>query len=214
MEEAPEEHNVSSADYWSARYQKGDNPWDLGRETPVFAALRLQPDIPSPSDSYAPTVVIPGCGFGHDALAYAESGYEVTAVDFAPEPLEYLRSQARLLQVQLHTLERDIFNLPSERTAAYDLCLEYTCYCAIEPERRQEYVNVLAAIMKPQGIVAGLFFPMDEVERTAPPYTVYEQEIREQFEQAGFVLIRNEIPAESHPARAGRERLMLFRYNR
>lgn len=52
---------------------------------------------------------------------------------------------------------------------------------------------------------------MDEVERVGPPFTVREDEIHAQFEEVGFVLISSDIPRESHPARAGREKLMIFR---
>lgn len=202
--------DVNRPDYWSARYRRGDTPWDLGQETPAFVALLKRFDFPKPIDGYRPRVAVPGCGYGHDALLFAEHGYQVTAIDFAPEPLEYLRSMARLRGVELEILCADVFTLSTTHRACFDVVLEYTCYCAIDPRRRQEYAHVIAAILKPKGILAGLFFPLDDIERTQPPFTVHESEIREQFGAAGLVLISSEVPLESHPARAGRERLMLF----
>jgi len=210
-EEAPVASNVSSPTYWSERYRRGDTPWDLGTETPAFIALVERIDFPKPTEHWRPAVVVPGCGYGHDALMLARRGYEVTAVDFAPEQLEYLEHTARLAGLELRTLCCNVFDLPSTHPNAFDIVLEYTCYCAIDPAQRQDYANALAAIVKPNGIVAGLFFPFDETERSGPPFSVREDEIRSQFERAGFVLLSSELPIESHPSRAGRERLMLFR---
>lgn len=203
--------DVSSPHYWSERYQRGDTPWDLGNPTPAFAALVERLDFPKPTAQYRPHVVIPGCGYGHDALLLAQRGYAVTAVDFAPEPLEVLKQNAHLLGIEVQTLCMDVFALPTHRPAAFDVVLEYTCYCAINPTRRQEYAHAVSALLKPNGIVAGLFFPLDEIERTQPPYSVRIDEIRTHFETAGLVLIANEVPLESHPARAGREQLLMFR---
>ena len=203
------DHN--SSEYWSQRYQTGNNQWDLGKETAVFKTLLDTSPYFSQPPEQPFSVLIPGCGFGHDAIAFAQRGFEVTALDFAPEPLEYLAQQARMNNVRLNILERDVFTLSWDLPSSFDIVIEYACYCAIDPARRQEYANVLASTLKPGGIVAGLFFPMDEVVRTSPPFSVHDEEIHQQFEKAGFVLVSSELPRESHPARAGRERLMIFR---
>jgi SAM-dependent methyltransferase len=203
--------DVNSPQYWSQRYRSGNTQWDLGGPTPAFVALVERIDFPKPTESWIPRVVVPGCGYGHDALMLAQRGYAVTAVDFAEEPLEYLQQNARLLGVNVETVCSDVFELPRLYRGAFDIVLEYTCYCAIDPNRRQEYAHTLAALLKPNGLVAGLFFPLDEIERSGPPFTVRVDEICAHFDQAGFVLIERQIPLESHPARAGREQLMMFR---
>ncbi len=203
--------DCNTADFWSQRYQTGDHGWDLGNETAVFAALRGRHPLFTLSPGEQLSLAIPGCGFGHDALAFARSGFHVSAIDFAHEPLRYLSEQAHQEGLELAVLERDIFTLGWDLANSFDRVLEYTCYCAIDPNRRAEYAKVMSTIIKPGGYLAGLFFPMDEVERVGPPFTVREDEIHAQFEEVGFVLISSDIPRESHPARAGREKLMIFR---
>ncbi len=205
------QQDCNNADFWSERYQTGDHKWDLGGETAVFQALRGRHPLFSLSPGQQLSLAIPGCGFGHDALAFAREGFQVSAIDFAHEPLEYLREEAQRQNLAMSILERDIFTLGWDLAASFDRILEYTCYCAIDPARRQEYAHVMATILKAGGYLAGLFFPMDEVEREGPPFTVREEDIRAQFEQEGLVLVSSDIPRESHPARAGRERLMIFR---
>lgn len=202
---------VNSPQYWSSRYRSGDTPWDLGRETPALQALLQRVDFPHPTHFYQPHVAVPGCGYGHDALLVAEHGYRVAAIDFASEPLEYLQQMARLRGLSIDTVCSDVFTLPLHYHEHFDIVYEYTCYCAIDPSRRQEYATCIAAILKPNGILAGLFFPLDDLERIGPPFTVREEEIRTHFEHAGLVLIESQVPFESHPARAGREQLMIFR---
>lgn len=201
----------NSADYWSERYRSGDAPWDLREETAVFAAMRQTHPLFMPRSEESRTLLVPGCGFGHDAIAFAKAGYHVTAVDFAPEPLENLRAAADHAGLRISMLERDVFTLGWDLGQSFDVVLEYTCYCALDPARRNEYVQMLGTVTRPGGLVAGLFFPLDDVERSGPPYTVHEADIYHQFEDAGFICVSSDIPRESHPARAGRERLMIFR---
>ena len=75
--------NVNKLDFWENIYKKDDIGWDLNGPTPTFEkiALKLKPG----------KVIILGCGRGHDAITFAELGFEVTAVDFAPSAVSYLK---------------------------------------------------------------------------------------------------------------------------
>ena len=39
------------------------------------------------------TVVVPGCGRGHEVVELARRGFEVTAIDFAPAAIEALSTK-------------------------------------------------------------------------------------------------------------------------
>ena len=50
-----------SQDYWEARYQSGDMPWEKGAPSPgLVDFLAAHPDLARG------TVCVPGCGTGHD----------------------------------------------------------------------------------------------------------------------------------------------------
>ena len=107
---------VNRADYWSEAYKEGRTGWDLGTPTPVFEDLLFNPgQLPDGSRAFEPgKTLIPCSGHGYDALLFALHGFEVTAVDFAPEPLRRLAGAAEDEGVSLNSL---LVNLLSQFSA-------------------------------------------------------------------------------------------------
>lgn len=204
---------IDTPDYWAERYASGQTGWDMKDETPVFRGLRLRGEFPVSAVQHgqAATLFVPGCGYGYDALAFARAGYRVTAVDFAAEPLQVLQDNAVSSNVNVAIVQADVFALPENRfTGTFSAVLEYTCYCALPPERRAEYARVLADSLAPDGWLVALLFPTDG--RTGgPPFAIDPEEAQQLFTAVGLELIRSEVPKDSHPARAGKELLALFR---
>ncbi len=204
---------VNTAAYWSERYRRGETGWDLGAETPVFRALLAEGRFPMPPlyEGRQTRVLVPGCGYGHDVLLLARYGYEVIAVDFAPEPLHVLRERLQREGLSAELLCMDLFQLPEHVRTPVDVAVEYTCYCAIDPKRRLEYFAVMAQLIRPGGWLVGLFFPLSsEPPAVGPPFPVSREEVLQLAQQVGFHLVWSEVPVTSHPARLGREELMVF----
>jgi SAM-dependent methyltransferase len=188
---------------WETWYQAGDTPWDLGGPTPVFTRLIRE-------ERFAPgKLLIPGAGRGYDAIAFAQAGFEVTTVDLAPSACAAIRERAAAAGVELEVKQGDFFAL--RETAHYDLVLEYTFYCAIDPELRPAYRDQMARLLKPGGLLVGLYFPLNRpMEADEPPYGVKRDEIEASFKEA-FDLVHAEFPAESITPRRGNEILMIWR---
>ncbi len=207
--------DVNTAEYWSERYRRGETGWDLGAPTPVFAELLRRGGFPLPPHGAdrATRVLVPGCGYGHDALLLASAGYEVIAVDFAPEAISALRQRTADLGLSLQALQADLFALPQLLQQPVDMVLEYTCYCAIAPERRPEYFRTVAQVLVPGGWLVALFFPLQQSGAeplSGPPFPVDPNEILTLAERAGLRLHSRELPDSSHPARRGREELWML----
>ncbi len=206
---------VGSAAFWDGRYQTGEMPWDGGAPAPplvraVEAALagRLAASVGVRLHVDARVAVL-GAGRGHDALALAERGLEVQGFDFAPEAcvLASAEAAARGLTDRARFEVQDIFQLDTVYHGAFDLVVEHTCYCAIHPSRRPDYVTLAAQLLVPGGRLVALFFPVHADWRGGPPYRVTETEIDEQFHRH-FAILAKETPADSWERRQGLERLV------
>ena len=92
--------------FWEDLYLSGDAAWDLGGSTPIFESISK--DI-SPGK-----ICIIGCGKGHDAVMFAKKNFEVTAIDFAPSAISYLKHLAADAKVDIHAINTDIFNLSND----------------------------------------------------------------------------------------------------
>ena len=67
----------------------------------------------------------------------------------------------------------DIFELPKLFNQSFDIVLEYTCFCAIDPARRKDYIEMVNHILKPEGELVGLLFPIDkDPNDDGPPFGV------------------------------------------
>ncbi len=140
-------------DFWESKYQAGDTRWDLGKAAPPLVSLLSSPDAPIPGK----TVVL-GCGRGYDALLLASYGFDVIGVDFAPSAIAAAKSSATAANLSVKFLQRNIFALAAEFSNYFDYVLEHTCFCAISPELRPEYLNLVISLLKPQGKLIGVFF--------------------------------------------------------
>ena len=63
---------------WNQRYVDGDTPWDKGDAAPGLIDWLVENDIDPDS-----RILVPGCGCGHDAHAWARAGFETTGVDLS-----------------------------------------------------------------------------------------------------------------------------------
>src|ERR1700752_5159500 len=195
-------NNVNSARKWEADYARKTDGWDLGGPTPVFRRLvssrRFNPG----------RMIVLGAGRGHDARLFASHGFQVTAVDFAPHAVQEMQRLASA-EAPAEILQHDIFTLPETLNSTFDYVLEYTCFCAIDPERRAEYADLVTRLLKPNGMYIDLAFPLDG-RKGGPPFAVTEAESFDLFQKRGFKLMSREKSAESVSPRRHAEELFVF----
>jgi len=193
----------SDAAYWDAIYREGTPGWDKGRPSPPIVRMIGEKVIPAGS-----WVCVIGAGKGQEAIALAKAGYRVTAVDFAEEAVKGVRENAKAAGVELDVQQRDLFTLPTDFRATFHAILEHTCFCAIETTRRAEYVDVVHACLRENGILFGLFYAHGR--NGGPPFTTDEAEVRKLFEPR-FTVERLVKAPDSFPERANSELEFVFR---
>jgi SAM-dependent methyltransferase len=195
--------DVNSPDKWDANYKQGTDGWDLGGPTPVFQRLlRSRQLIPG-------RMIVLGAGRGHDAREFARRGFQVTAVDFSSQAVHEMHRLASP-DARVEILQQDIFTLPDTLNHSFEYVLEYTCFCAIDPNRRTEYADLVTRLLKPDGIYIDLAYPLDGREG-GPPFAVSVAEILDLFQARGFQLLSREKPVDSISRRRNAEELLLFR---
>jgi SAM-dependent methyltransferase len=151
-------------------------------------------------------VAVPGCGRGHDARLLAKWGYGVVGFDFAEAAVAEARALAAAEGSAACFERRDIFTLAADRGETFDAVWEYTCFCAIDPARRADYVEVVRALLKPGGTLLGCFYPLRE-GGDGPPYPVALGEV-ERLLAPGFRVVESRAPAASVERRRGLEWLL------
>ncbi|WP_432223045.1 methyltransferase domain-containing protein [Flavobacterium sp. TMP13] len=161
-------------EYWEDRYQQQQTAWDIGSiSTPLKEYIDQLTDK-------SLSILIPGGGNSYELEYLLENGFEsVFVVDFATTPLQNIRKRIPHLQSE-QLIQADFFELEGR----FDLILEQTFFCALNPYLREKYVEKVKSLLKPNGKVAGVFFqfPLTEV---GPPFggskTEYENLFRTNF---------------------------------
>jgi SAM-dependent methyltransferase len=193
---------VEQVSFWESKYQAAEYRWDLGEPAPPLVHFFEQGNAPKVGQ-----VGVLGCGRGHDAIFLAQRGFGVTAIDFAPGAIASTVALAQEKEVEVRGLVANIFDLPASYQHQFDYLFEHTCFCAIAPERRVDYVQLAATILKPQGIFYGIFFTHSR--DGGPPFGSTVEMIRDLF-SPHFNILTLEAIAHSTPSRQGEEHWAIF----
>ena len=183
--------------YWQGRYATGRDGWEAGTITPPLRAYFDQLDV-----ARQPRILIPGAGRAHEAGYLHERGFrQVFVADIAPEALAALAARVPDFPAD-HLLLADFFALPN--APLFDLIVEQTFFCALNPALRPAYARQCAALLRPGGTLMGLLFDTDFGSVQEPPFGGSKAEYRAYFEPY-FTFRHFETATNSLPPRQGRE---------
>jgi len=198
---------------WDELYQTGETPWEKGAPAPpLLEWLRKRGPLEG-------EVLVPGCGYGHEvrAIAAASPRSTVVGIDFSATAL---KEALKFPSVGREVFQSaDIFALPQSLQSRFDWVFEHTCFCAIQPERRLDYVKMAVSALKPEGQLVAIFFlnPWDAEDEIpqggGPPFGVTREELDNLF-NPHFSLVEELKPKTAFPGREGREIVRLLRKRR
>ncbi|MBT3299446.1 MAG: hypothetical protein HN657_00885, partial [Candidatus Marinimicrobia bacterium] len=113
--------------------------------------------------------------------------------------------------VHIQAIQDDIFSLKQKYANTFDYVIEQTCFCAIDPSRRNDYADVVQSILKPGGQLIGLWFPLDKtMEEGGPPWATSIDEVKSLF-NSGWGIEKEEWPTLSISPRKDREKMIIFK---
>jgi cyclopropane fatty-acyl-phospholipid synthase-like methyltransferase len=181
-------------EYWEERYQTKDMPWEKGEPSPgLLDFLAAHPDLPRG------TVLVPGCGTGHDARAWARAGFKPLGVDIAPSAIRLSTEQTQAQGLSAEFRLTDF--LHSEPPRLFDWIFEHTLFCAIQPRERDEYVQAVLRWLKPDGQYLAVNYLIPDED--GPPFGTTREEQWKRF-SPHFDLLKEWVP-RSYPNRTGLE---------
>ena len=201
---------ASTAAAWDQRYRDGQDGWELGGPAPPLAAfLRQDPRRPLPPGR----VLVPGCGRGHEVALLLELGFAAIGLDISGEALREARRLHGPDRPELRWLQADLLD-PAALAAAgladgsLQGVVEHTCFCAIQPTRRPDYLRAVTRLLAPGGWLLALFWCHERPG--GPPFGSDPQELERQLLGAGLEPLLWE-PARGSAAGRNNEWLGLWR---
>ena len=168
---------VSKKEFWEERYIQNNMPWDIGQVAPAFIKYLNNEKI-----STGTTAVL-GSGLGHDAFYFASLNFPVYGFDFSESAIQSCNKLKEKNKVEnIYFYQKDFFEITKEKSWKnyFDFVVEHTTLCAIDPERRTEYIDLIKYLLKPGGKLIGLFFVRTK-ELGGPPFGSTPEEIRKLF---------------------------------
>lgn len=182
--------------YWSERWKTGETQWDVGQPT-----TPLKNYIDGLNNKTL-KILVPGAGNGYEGIYLIEKGFtHTTIMDICEEPLEALRKNHGIKDSNL--VLADFF----EHNGQYDLILEQTFFCALDPKLRSQYVDKCYELLVPGGKIAGVMFNCD-FGNNHPPFGGSAEEYVKLFEKKFEI---NIAPCyNSIPPRQNRELFVQF----
>jgi hypothetical protein len=184
-------------EFWDLRYAANFSPWDAGK-----VPKRLREYV----GSHAPiSTLVPGCGSAHDVAFLAESGWNVTGIDFSPLALEAARPV--LGRHRDRVIEADFFApLAGE---PFDFVYERAFLCALPPKLRADWSQRVARLVRAGGSLAGFFF-FDAGDR-GPPFPLNSQAELDALLETHFERVDDRAVDDSIPVFTGKERWQEWR---
>lgn len=187
---------------WQQHYESNDTPWEKGAAHPALLEFLQKSPLRG-------SVLVPGCGYGHDVRAIASTADEVVGLDIAPAAVA-AADAAGVVGGERYVLG-DLFALPPRMRQAFDWVFEHTCFCAIPPARREDYVKAVAGALKPGGHLLAIFYMNPDMDpgEDGPPFGTSTAELDALF-GPWFRTLGEWQPTGTYEGREGRELCRIF----
>jgi hypothetical protein len=156
--------------YWSGKYRQQLMGWDTGS---ITTPLKEYFDQLENRDL---RILVPGCGNGHEVRYLHDKGFtDVTVVDISAEPFAGLIERCANWSEDSFIVN-DFFDINGQ----YDLIVEQTFFCALDPQMRHDYSIKMHDLLAPAGKLVGVLFKVF-FSGNNPPFGGNKEEYVEYF---------------------------------
>jgi len=119
-----------------------------------------------------------GTGPGTQAIALAERGFQVIGTDLSETAVQLAAEKVSDRGLDISFRQDDILNSHLDRS--FDFILDRGCFHVLPPDRREDYVQTVANLLKPRRYLMLKCFSSQET-RESGPYRFTPEEIRQIF---------------------------------
>ncbi|WOC39233.1 methyltransferase domain-containing protein [Polaribacter sp. HL-MS24] len=182
-----------SETFWNTKYKDQKTGWDLGVISPPLKAYFDQ------IENKELKILITGGGNSYEAEYLFSKGFEnVFVLDISKIALENIKKRVpNFPTTQL--LHANFFEIED----SFDLVIEQTFFCAIDPSLRLQYAQKMESILTPKGKIVGLLFEA-VLNEDHPPFGGTKEEYLTYF-QPYFQIVKMDPCYNSYPNRQGME---------
>ena len=151
---------MEMAEYWNERYLNQQTAWDIG-----YVSTPMKDYIDQLTDT-GQSILIPGCGNAYELEYLLQKGFKnITVIDIAPVLTNVLADKlSKWNGRELTILTGDFFDMNGQ----FDLVLEQTFFCALDPSRRIDYCGKMHSLLNRSGKIAGVLFNREF--ESGPPF--------------------------------------------
>jgi SAM-dependent methyltransferase len=180
-------------DFWDTRYKSNETGWDIGYPSPpiinYFKILKNK----------NLKILIPGAGNSYEAEAIYKLGFtNIYVLDLSPTAINNFLKRFPDFPKENIFID-DFFN----HEGHYDIIVEQTFFCAIDPSLRNKYVKKMHQLLSPNGRLIGLLFD-DPLNTDHPPFGGNKEVYLKLFSPY-FDILKMDTAPDSIPQRLGRE---------
>lgn len=183
--------------------------FDMGAPSPLLSKYIKENKVP------LGRALVPGCGRGYDVTALASADRYVLGLDIAEKAVEAAKVRLEALSEDLCVSKSNadfqttsFFEVDvSDPSNKFDFVYDYTFLCALDPTVRTHWAEQMAKLIKPNGELLTLIFPIRPPDDKGPPFAVSLELLKELLLPVGFECLELDmLPAElCHEGRDGRD---------
>jgi SAM-dependent methyltransferase len=179
---------VGSSLFFRLAYRLGFKPWDSGIPPPELVEV-----IEGGRRLAAGRALDLGCGTGTTSVYMASKGWQVTGVDFVPQPIRIARARAAAAGLSVAFLVGDVTRLnalPIE--PGFDLLFDQGCFHSLPETSQAAYARQVTAMARPGATFLLYAFGRQPSARRRPffPTGVSPDDVRSRFPDFDLVEAR------------------------
>ena len=181
---------------WDNRYLNNDIGWDLGTVSPPLKAYFDQ------LENKELKILIPGGGNAHEAEYLFKIGFvNVFVVDLSKTAIDNIKKRIPEFPAS-HLIIGDFFEVDD----VFDVIIEQTFFCALNPNLREKYALKMHQLLKAKGTLVGLLFNVP-LYTDRPPFGGTKKEYLRYFQL--YFKVHDMAPCyNSYSKRSGKELFM------